>query len=119
MLTQLEMPFQQLPPPIAWAGFAPPVMCGNLLDCYEPAGAVLMTASSQYRQNLTGSFVQNIKILARAGIMEYAYSSYLWIAIYLGSKQLLERVQQLRRNICQRKPAGFDISILRGDLTVL
>lgn len=33
--TQLKTPFQQLSPPIAWAGFVQAVMCGNLVDCYN------------------------------------------------------------------------------------
>lgn len=31
----LKTPFQQLPPPIVWAGFVHAVMCGNLVDCYS------------------------------------------------------------------------------------
>lgn len=35
--TQLKTPFQQLPPPITWAGFLHAVMCSNLVDCYNYA----------------------------------------------------------------------------------
>lgn len=33
--TQLRLPFQQLLPPIDWAGFVLAAMCRNLVDCYS------------------------------------------------------------------------------------